>query len=82
MARRPINQPSTTHDLDYEHLQILRHSQRPVSIAEISSELQLPLSVVKILANDLIERNLLIFRSASTPDVQVLQAVINGIRRL
>lgn len=68
--------------LDPEHLQILSRSRHPVSIAEISSELQLPLCVVKILVGDLIERKLLIFRSAATPDIQVIQAVINGIRRL
>jgi Protein of unknown function (DUF742) len=81
MALHPMDQISR-HDLDLEHLQILSRSQRPISIAEISSGLQLPLSVVKILAGDLIERRLLIFRSAITPDIQVLQAVINGIRRL
>lgn len=81
MALHPMRQVPT-HDLDFEHLQILSRSQQPVSIAEISSELELPLSVVKILIGDLIERHLLIFRSAVTPDIQVLQAVINGIRRL
>jgi hypothetical protein len=37
---------------------------------------------VKILIGDLIDRQLLMFRSAVTPDINVLQAVINGIRRL
>jgi Protein of unknown function (DUF742) len=81
MALRPMEEVPA-HGLDLEHLQILSRSQRPVSIAEISSDLQLPLSVIKILTGDLIERRLLIFRSAITPDIQVLQAVINGIRRL
>lgn len=81
MALHPMEEVPA-HGLDLEHLQILSRSQRPVSIAEISSDLQLPLSVIKILTGDLIERRLLIFRSAITPDIQVLQAVINGIRRL
>jgi hypothetical protein len=51
-------------------------------VAELSAALKLPLSVVKILIGDLIERRLVIFRAASTPDPNVLQAVINGIRRL
>jgi hypothetical protein len=81
MALHPTSQ-APERDLDPEHLQILSRSRQPISIAEISSELQLPLSVVKILVGDLIGRKLLIFRSAITPDIQVIQAVIDGIRRL
>lgn len=72
----------TAHRLDPEHVEILARCQRPTSVAEISAGLQLPLSVVKILISDLIERQLVIFRAAATPDLHVLQAVINGIRRL
>ena len=69
--------------LDYEHRQILAWCQSPLSIAEISSHLRLPLSVAKILVVDLLERNLLALRSAAVaPDVRVLRAVIDGIRRL
>lgn len=81
MAPRPLEQLGTA-GLDYEHVQILRLCGSPLSIVEISSHLHLPLSVVKILVADLIDREMLIFRSAVTPDVRVLQAVINGIRRL
>jgi hypothetical protein len=81
LAPHPFEQISTA-GLDYEHIQILKLCGRPLSIVEISSHLQLPLSVTKILVADLIERALLIFRSAVTPDVKVLQAVIHGIRRL
>jgi hypothetical protein len=65
-----------------ECLQILSICQHPTSVAEISAQLGLPLSVVKILIGDLIDKQLVMFRSAVTPDIQVLQAVINGIRRL
>lgn len=68
--------------LDPEHLEIIQRCQQPTSVAEISAALKLPLSVVKILISDLIERQLVIFRTAVTPDLHVLQAVINGIRRL
>jgi len=68
--------------LDPECLQILSICGQPKSIAEMSAELRLPLSVVKILIGDLIDKNLVMFRSAVTPDINVLQAVINGIRRL
>lgn len=65
-----------------EHVQILDLCQRPTSVAEISAEVHLPLSIVKILLGDLVERDLVVFRSAVQPDLKVLQAVINGIRRL
>jgi len=81
LAPRPFERTSVA-GLDYEHVQILKLCGHPLSIVEISSHMQLPLSVVKILVADLIERELLIFRSAVTPDIRVLQAVINGIRRL
>lgn len=68
--------------LDPEHIEILRRCQRPTSVAEIAAAVHLPLSVVKILIGDLIERQMVIFRTSTTPDVNVLQAVINGIRRL
>lgn len=80
-APHPIDQVPV-HGLEHEHLQILRRCQRTASIAELSGELQLPLSVIKILVCDLIERRLLISRSAATPNVEVLQAVLNGIRRI
>jgi hypothetical protein len=65
-----------------EHLQILSTCARPVSVAELSAALGLPLSVVKILLGDLIDLELVAFRCATVPDPHVLQAVINGLRRL
>jgi len=81
MTSRPLEQIPRA-GLDDEHVQILRWCQRPLSIVEVSSHLHLPISVVKILVGDLIARDLLISRSAVNPDIKVLQAVINGIRRL
>jgi len=68
--------------LDPEHRQILTLCRRPTSVAEISANLKLPLSVVKILIGDLVEQGLVHFRSAVTPDVDILRAVIDGIRQL
>jgi hypothetical protein len=81
VALQPPENPVAAR-MDPEHQEILRRCRRPTSVAEISAALQLPLSVVKILISDLIERQLVIFRAAATPDLDVLQAVINGIRRL
>lgn len=81
-VQRNDHPPAARLGLDPEHQEILTRCQRPTSVAEISAGLALPLSVVKILIGDLIERQLVIFRAAATPDLHVLQAVINGIRRL
>ena len=74
--------PSQMARLDPEHRQILTLCRRPTSVAEISANLKLPLSVVKILIGDLVEQGLVHFRSAVTPDVDILRAVIDGIRQL
>jgi hypothetical protein len=81
VALQPADHPEVSR-LDPEHVGIMTRCQRPTSIAEISAGLRLPLSVVKILISDLIDRKLVIFRTAVTPDLHVIQAVINGIRRL
>jgi hypothetical protein len=78
IARRRVD-PGT---LDPEYVAILSLCQKPTSVAEISAKLDLPLGVVKVLIGDLIDQRLLIFRAALTPDNEVLQKVLNGIRRL
>jgi hypothetical protein len=65
-----------------EYLDILALCQSPTSVAEISAKLRLPLGVIKVLLGDLINQKLVHFRAAQTPDHEVLQAVLNGIRRL
>lgn len=80
VALRPASQAGV--GLDPEHLQILATCQAPRSIAELSAALDVPLSVVKVLVDDLIGRGLVMFRSAAAPDLNILQAVIDGIRRL
>jgi len=78
--RPPTDELATT--LDTEQLAILEVCARPTTIAEIAAAVRLPLSVVKILVADLIDAGLVLFRSSSTPDIEVLKAVIHGIRRL
>jgi hypothetical protein len=68
--------------MEPEYLNILSLCQNPTSVAEISANLNLPLGVVKVLLGDLIDQELVHFRTALTPDNEVLQAVLNGIRRL
>jgi hypothetical protein len=66
-----------------EYANILRLCQTPVSIAEISARLKLPVGVVKVLVSDLIEQRYLVYgRNPTDEDGDVLHAVLDGIRRL
>jgi hypothetical protein len=65
-----------------EYASILALCQSPTSIAEISAALELPLGVVKVLIGDLLERRQVMCRSAKIPDTDVLQAVLDGIRKI
>ncbi|MFL6121431.1 DUF742 domain-containing protein [Actinophytocola sp.] len=79
---------ATIERMDREYGDIVRMCGRPVSVAEISAGLSLPLAVTKILIGDLIESGYLIFRNPSattavqTLDVKLLQAVLDGVRKL
>lgn len=74
--------------MGYEHGVIVRLCGNPISVAEISAGLSLPLAVTKILVGDLIESGYLIFRAppspapTHSPDLKLLQAVLDGVRRL
>ena len=74
--------------LDREYRDILRMCQRrPLSIAEISAQMGLLLAAVKVLVSDLISSGHLIFRSppppaTGRPDIKLLQAVLDGVRKL
>jgi len=72
---------------DPEYARILAACQRPVSVAEVSAAVDLPMVVVKVLLSDLIERGDLLFRSqprsqSTQTDRRVLQAVLDGVRNL
>jgi hypothetical protein len=73
-------------DVDREYAHIIGMSRRPLSIAEVSATLNLPLTVVKVLLSDLIDWGLIIFRSpprtSDVPRTELLQAVLDGIRKL
>lgn len=69
-------------DLEPEHGRILALSREPTSVAELSAHLDLPLGVVKVLIGDLIDRRQVMVRTAVVPDTAVLEAVLDGIRRI
>lgn len=74
--------------LQPEHRAILRQCRTPAAVAEIASALDLPISVAKILIDDLVAlgrvaaRPPLAVAAGSTMDMNLLRAVRDGLRRL
>ncbi|MEV6161977.1 DUF742 domain-containing protein [Streptomyces sp. NPDC052052] len=75
--------------LQPEHRLILDRCRRPSAVAEVSSDLGLPVSVTKILLADLVAHGLLLARAplsvarvAGGANMGVLAAVRDGLRRL
>lgn len=70
-----------------EYVTIVRLCGTPQSIAEVSAALRLPLAVVKILVGDLIADGILISQAPiqvadDLSKIHILQAVLDGIRRI
>jgi Protein of unknown function (DUF742) len=71
--------------LEPEYLQVLRQCQQPKSVAELASDLDLPLGVVRILLSDMREQRLIAIRPPARhrmTDPQVLKDVADALRRL
>ncbi|TCO52466.1 DUF742 domain-containing protein [Actinocrispum wychmicini] len=72
--------------LDADYVTILELCHRPLSVAEISAHMDVPIVVVKVLVSDLMERGEVIARTPArnvkAPDLNLLQAVLDGVRRL
>jgi hypothetical protein len=73
--------------LDREYREILRLCQyRALSVAELAAHLNLLLAAVKVLVSDLIDSGHLIHRpprpAADKADIKLLQAVLDGVRKL
>jgi len=72
-------------DLQPEHRAILAVARDPVSVAELASELDLALGVVRVLLGDLLSDGLVSTHepsAAEIPDDDILKAVVNGLRAL
>ncbi|HEX8626959.1 MAG TPA: DUF742 domain-containing protein [Catenuloplanes sp.] len=84
VATQPAS-PSMTM-LEPEHLQIIELCQRPLSVAEVSAHLDLPLGTVRVLLGDLLGEGYILARGPKAADQphnqRVLKAVINGLRAL
>ncbi|MFD7509849.1 DUF742 domain-containing protein [Streptomyces sp. NPDC059853] len=65
---------------------LVRMCERLLSLAEAAAHLKLPLSLVKVLASELVDAGYLVARSgipqAGRPDMELLQEVLDGLRRL
>jgi predicted transcriptional regulator len=73
--------------LDREYREIVRLCQhQALSIAELAAHMDLLLAAVKVLVSDLIDSGLLIHRpprpAAAVPDIRLLQAVLDGVRKI
>lgn len=65
---------------------ILRMCHTPLSVAEISAYLELPMSVVTVLLDDLLAAGKVLSRApvaaAKLPDTALIEAVIHGLQKL
>jgi hypothetical protein len=72
--------------LDTDYVTILQMCRQPMSIAELAAHMDVPIVVVKVLLSDLVERGEVIARTPArnvkAPDLNLLQAVLDGVRRL
>ncbi|CDR08675.1 DUF742 domain-containing protein [Streptomyces iranensis] len=73
--------------LEPEHIVILRMcTGAPLSVAEIAARLGMTVTVTKVLLGDLLDMRAIRTRApvelAEAPDIHLLQAVLDGIRRL
>jgi Protein of unknown function (DUF742) len=85
IAAIPMADPGSVRLLP-EHRALLARCREPISVAELASNLTLPLGVVRLLLGDLLNGGLISTHDstggASQPEGDLLKAVINGLRAL
>ncbi|MGH3647943.1 MAG: DUF742 domain-containing protein [Micromonosporaceae bacterium] len=81
-----VEQAQADPALHPEHLAVLTTCRRPMSVAELASQLDIPLGVVRVLLGDLLELELIMVREPADemqlPDERILEAVMHGLRAL
>lgn len=68
-----------------EHAAIFQLAQAPLSVAELSTKVRLPIGVVRVLVADLVDRgSLLLSQTARHPasDADLIRKVISGVKAL
>jgi hypothetical protein len=76
---------ATARGLAPEHWRLLGLCCAPIALADLASEADLPLGVVRVLVGDLQERGLVTVAAStggSSQDEQVLRSVLDGLRAL
>ncbi|SEG77764.1 Protein of unknown function [Nonomuraea solani] len=88
-ALSDVSPESARRKLQPEHRSILALCKRPLAVAEVASGLKLPVSVTKILIGDLIDAGqvrarppLAFAQAGGFPDMTILEAVRDGLRKL
>lgn len=81
------SQAHSMHDflLEPEYLEVIRQCRQPKPVADLASDLDLPLGVVRILLADMREQGLITIRPPARTrlsDPQLLKDVADALRRL
>jgi Protein of unknown function (DUF742) len=83
VTRKAISEPAA---LGPEQMAVLNLARRPTTVADLASELDLPLGVVRILLADLRDLGYVLIRSPAAqqprPNGHILREVLNGLRAL
>ncbi|MFD0659054.1 DUF742 domain-containing protein [Thermocatellispora tengchongensis] len=83
-----VSECQPTPGMQSEHVKILQMTRQPMAVVEISAELRLPVSVVKILLRDLLDtgritvRHPSAFDRAGRPDPEILKQVLVALHNL
>lgn len=78
-------QPADTVWLGPEQQHLLDLCRRPVTIADVASDIDLPLGVVRVLLSDLNDQGLVMVSAPQlreVPDMHVMRRVLNGLKAL
>ncbi|MFM9498987.1 DUF742 domain-containing protein [Streptomyces galilaeus] len=68
-----------------EHAAILELARSPTAVVEIAAELRLPVSIIKVLLRDLLAVGHVSVRHprrAAVPDIDLLEQVLVGLRKI
>jgi hypothetical protein len=71
--------------LEPEYLEVMRQCRQPKSVADLASDLDLPLGVIRILLSDMREQGLILIRQPARTrltDPRLLKDVADALRRL
>lgn len=84
-----VSECEPTAGMQSEHVRILELCRHPTALVEVSAELKLPITVVRILLGDLHDMGRISARHpraassvASLPETALLQEVLHGLRNL